>query len=87
MERITQLNSSEYEELVEKANINEKLIEKKAEELWKKKGSYRIEVELSFRNQYNNDYPNYESMIFAPSTDIDDDWDIKIMQILMQQKI
>ena len=53
MERIVQLRDYEYNNLVEKANLNEKQIDEKAQKLYKERGVAAIDIKLSHEN---NDY-------------------------------
>lgn len=53
MEKIIQLKSSEYDELYEKAKLNEKEIEKRAEELYQEKGTYEIKLGISTEYSYD----------------------------------
>ena len=55
MERIVQLRDYEYNNLVEKANLNEKQIDEKAQKLYKERGVATIDIKLSHEN---NDYEN-----------------------------
>lgn len=53
MERIVQLRDYEYNNLVEKANLNEKHIDEKAQKLYKERGVAGIDIKLGYKN---NDY-------------------------------
>ena len=53
MERIVQLRDYEYNNLVEKANLNEKQIDEKAQKLYKERGVAAIDIKLGYKN---NDY-------------------------------
>ena len=55
MERIVQLRDYEYNNLVEKANLNEKQIDEKAQKLYKERGVAAIDIKLNHENN------NYES--------------------------
>ncbi|MDO6737123.1 hypothetical protein [Wenyingzhuangia sp. 2_MG-2023] len=45
MENIVQLRKTQYDDLVEKAEMNEAEIEKRADELYQKNGTYAISIE------------------------------------------
>lgn len=47
MRRIIQIDESEYNQLVDKANLNEKQIEEKAVALYEEKGVAKVEVTVS----------------------------------------
>lgn len=47
MQRIIQIDESEYNQLVDKANLNEKQIEEKAVALYEEKGVAKVEVTVS----------------------------------------
>ena len=51
MEQIYQLKENEYKKLIEYAKMNQELNNKKAEELYKKKGTFAIELNVTV-NEY-----------------------------------
>lgn len=55
MEQIIQLKSSEYHELVRISNLNEESIQRKAQELYKEKGTYGIKLELNVQQDYQDE--------------------------------
>lgn len=55
MERIVQLREDEYKKLCELAKMSESEIEKKAQELYKEKGMYGIELNINCgRSEYSD---------------------------------
>lgn len=52
MEHIVQLSGTEYERLVEMANLNEKKINARAVKLWKNKGACEIRVQIRCKDDY-----------------------------------
>lgn len=63
MEKIIQLRDYEYNELIEKAKLNEQQIEEKALSLWKEKGAPSITVKLEIREDYD-DYQYIDCFTF-----------------------
>ena len=55
MERIVQLRDYEYNNLIEKANLNEKQINEQAQKLYKERGVASIDIKLAHKN---NDWEN-----------------------------
>ena len=56
MEKIVQLKDYEYNELYEKAKLNEQQIEEKALSLWKEKGVAEIHITVSTIKNYKDEY-------------------------------
>lgn len=54
MEEIVQLRSYEYQKLFEKSNYNENRINKEAENLYKKRGTYGLEISVR-TDDYSDD--------------------------------
>lgn len=61
----------EYDTLFEKANLNDKEIAKKAEELYQEKGTYGIKLQLDFKNSGWSDEIAFKSYSYVK------DWDNK----------
>lgn len=53
MEKITQLTESEYTKLFAKAYLNESEIERMAKEMYEKKGTFGIELEIDCKQDYH----------------------------------
>lgn len=51
MEPIIQINQKEYNELVNRANLNDKKIKSLAEKMYKEKGTYMLKVESEIRTK------------------------------------
>ena len=56
MERIVQLKESEYERLVQLANINEKSINQMAYNIWLTKGVARVDVDIKTNTDHTDRY-------------------------------
>lgn len=56
MEHIVQLSDTEYERLVEMANLNEKKINARAVKLWKNKGACEIRVQIRCKDDYADSF-------------------------------
>lgn len=69
MEEIVQLKKREYDSLFEKANLNEELINEKAQSLYEKKGTYGIKLKLEFKNAEWSDEISFKSYSYVQ------DWD------------
>lgn len=69
MEKIIQLKQNEYNDLFEKANLNEQEIAKKAEDLYQQKGTYGIKLQLDFEKS------NYSDKVAFKSNSWVKDWD------------
>ncbi len=68
--KVVQLDEYDYNELVKMASLKEKQIEKQAQKLYEKKGTYRIDIRLEIRDYYN------ETIEIAPYTNVNN-WDEK----------
>lgn len=65
MRKIIQIDESEYNELVEKARLNEKQIEEKALELYEEKGVAKIEITVRTHSDcYSTRYFKCESSVW-----------------------
>ena len=64
MERIVQLKESEYEQLAELAKKNGAAIRQEAEEYYKDRGVYRIDLRIGLQERYNGD-TTYCTSIFS----------------------
>ncbi len=56
MEKIVQLSNYRYEELFEKANLNDALVKKMAKEMYEKEGVPKLQINIGFRNDVYNEY-------------------------------
>lgn len=56
MEKIVQLRDYEYNELYEKAKLNEQQIEEKALSLWKEKGVAEIHITVDTNKDWRDEY-------------------------------
>ena len=65
MEKIIQLREAEYNQLIEKAKLNELEINQKALELYKEKGTY--EVSIDFDCDYSYDLVKFKLRTFQRS--------------------
>lgn len=54
-ERIYQLRESEYNELFEKAKLNDKEIKELAEKYYQERGVFRIDIRTELQDKYNGD--------------------------------
>ncbi|MBR8712307.1 hypothetical protein [Porphyromonas levii] len=70
MEKIVQLRQHEYEELFNKARMNEEEIEKRAQLLYEQKGTYGIELVIDCRDDHN-----YKSNILFRADSYIKDWE------------
>ena len=58
-ERIYQLRESEYNELFEKAKLNDKEIKELAEKYYQERGVFRIDIRTELQDKYNGDTVYY----------------------------
>lgn len=58
-EKIYQLRESEYNELFEKAKLNDKEIKELAEKYYQERGVFRIDLRVGFQDEYNGDTVYY----------------------------
>lgn len=70
MESIIQLKKSEYDELVQLANLNKEEMQKKAQKIYENRGTYQINLELKVHQDYN-DRISFKSFSYVS------DWDKK----------
>ena len=56
MEKIVQLSNYRYEELFEKANLNDALIKKMAKEMYEKEGMAKLQIDIAFRDERYTEY-------------------------------
>ena len=61
-ERIYQLRESEYNELFEKAKLNDKEIKELAEKYYQERGVFRIDIRVGFQDKYNGDTVFYTNV-------------------------
>ena len=61
-ERIYQLRESEYNELFEKAKLNDKEIKELAEKYYQERGVFRIDLRVGFQDKYNGDTVFYTNV-------------------------
>lgn len=70
MESIIQLKKSEYDELVQLANMNKKEMQNKAQKIYENRGTYQIDLELKVDQDYK-DRIKFKSFSYVR------DWDNK----------
>lgn len=58
-ERIYQLRESEYNELFEKAKLNDKEIKELAQQYYQERGVFRIDIRVGLQDKYNGDTVYY----------------------------
>ena len=61
-ERIYQLRESEYNELFEKAKLNDKEIKELAEKYYQERGVFRIDLRVGLQDKYNGDTVFYNNV-------------------------
>ena len=61
-ERIYQLRESEYNELFEKAKLNDKEIKELAEKYYQERGVFRIDIRVGLQDKYNGDTVFYTNV-------------------------
>lgn len=61
-ERIYQLRESEYNELFEKAKLNDKEIKELAEKYYQERGVFRIDLRVGLKDKYNGDTVFYTNV-------------------------
>lgn len=61
-ERIYQLRESEYNELFEKAKLNDKEIKDLAEKYYQERGVFRIDINVGLKDKYNGDTVYYNNV-------------------------
>lgn len=61
-ERIYQLRESEYNELSEKAKLNDKEIKELAEKYYQERGVFRIDIRVGLQDKYNGDTVFYTNV-------------------------
>lgn len=61
-ERIYQLRESEYNELFEKAKLNDKEIKELAEKYYQERGVFRIDIRVGVQEKYNGDTVFYNNV-------------------------
>lgn len=62
IDRIVQMKASEYDALVDKANINEAKVKELAENYYQERGVFRIDVAMGFQEKYNGDTIYYTTV-------------------------
>ena len=65
MEKIIQLEEREYNQLQEKAELNDTKIRDLAEKYYQERGVFRIDIRVGFQEKYNGDTLMFSHMRMA----------------------
>lgn len=69
-EKIVQLSDYEYNQLYNKANLNEQQIQELAEKFYQERGVFKIEIKMGIQEKYNGDVEYYTS-VFSYENGVD----------------